>query len=258
MKALDLHPWRVSYHEALAIQAALRRRLRLTPLRRAPRLVAGADVAYSSLTHRMYAAVVVIKLPSLEIVETATAVSMARFPYIPGLFSFREIPPLLRAFERLRRAPDAILFDGQGLAHPRRFGLACHAGVLLSRPSVGSAKSLLVGKHAAVGPARGDRADLVHEGEVVGVALRTRPNVRPIYVSAGHRVDLASAIHLVLATTGSFRLPEPVRLAHRATTALMRRLDPGLSPPRQRRYSNLRSDRGSPHTLRTRKGHFRR
>lgn len=243
MKALDLHPWRVSYHDALAIQAALRRRLRLTPLRRAPRLVAGADVAYSRVTHRMYAAIVAIEVPSLEIVETATSVSMARFPYIPGLFSFREIPPLLRAFRLLRSVPDAILFDGQGLAHPRRFGLACHAGVLLARPSVGSAKSLLVGRHAAVGPARGDRADLVHEGDVVGVALRTRPGVKPIYVSAGNRVDLASAIDLVLATTRSFRLPEPVRLAHRATTALMRRLDPRFSSPLERRYPDLLVDR---------------
>lgn len=239
MEALDLHPWRVSYHDALAIQAALRRRLRLTPLRRAPRLVAGADVAYSRATHRMYAAVVVIEMPSLEVIETATSVSMARFPYIPGLFSFREIPPLLRAFRRLRSVPDAILFDGQGLAHPRRFGLACHAGVLLAKPAVGCAKSLLVGTHAAVGPARGDHADLVHEGEVVGAALRTRAGVKPVYVSAGHRVDLASAIDLVLATTRNFRLPEPLRLAHQATTALMRRTEPRVRPPRRRHYPDL-------------------
>lgn len=239
MEPLDLHPWRVSYHDAVAIQTALRRRLRLTPLRHSPRLVAGADVAYSRATHRMYAAVVVVRLPSLDVVETATSVSLARFPYIPGLFSFREIPPLLRAFQRLRSVPDAILFDGQGLAHPRRFGLACHAGVLLARPAIGCAKSLLVGKHGAIGPKRGDRADLVHEGEVVGAALRTRLSVKPVYVSVGHRVDLASAIDLVLATTRGFRLPEPVRLAHQATTALMRRTEPRVRPPRRRHYPDL-------------------
>lgn len=239
MKALDLHSWRVSYEGALAIQAALRRRVRLTRLRRAPRLVAGADVAYSRETHRMYAAVVVLELPSFEVVDTAESVSMARFPYIPGLFSFREIPPLLRAFGRLRSRPDAILFDGQGLAHPRRFGLACHAGVLLATPTIGCAKSRLVGDHAAVGPRRGDRSDLHLGGDVVGVALRTRDHVKPVFVSPGHRVDVAAATDLVLATTRGFRLPEPIRLAHNATTALMRRKEPRLKPPRTRGYPDL-------------------
>jgi deoxyribonuclease V len=239
MKALDLHPWRVSYEQALAIQAALRRRVRLVPLRRAPRLVAGADVAYSRPTHRMHAAVVVLDMPSFEVVEVARSVSMARFPYIPGLFSFREIPPLLRAFSRLRCAPDVILFDGQGLAHPRRLGLACHAGILLATPAIGCAKSRLVGEHDPVGPRRGDREDLTVEGDVVGVALRTRPGVKPVFVSPGHRVDLASAINVVLATSRGFRLPEPVRLAHRATTVLMRRRDSGLAPPRHRGYPDL-------------------
>jgi len=239
MKTIALHPWRVSYEEALTIQAGLRRRLRLTPLRRAPRLVAGADVAYSRPTHRMYAAVVVLELPSLRVVETAESVSVARFPYIPGLFSFREIPPLLRAFKRLRRVPDVVIFDGQGLAHPRRLGLACHAGVLLGTPSVGCAKSRLVGEHGRVGAKVGDRADLVHEGDVVGVALRTRPGARPVYVSPGHRVDVASAVRVALATTRGFRLPEPVRLAHRATTALMRRRDPHLPRPRGRGYPDF-------------------
>jgi deoxyribonuclease V len=251
MKALDLHPWRVSYEQALAIQAALRRRVRLTPLRRAPRLVAGADVAYSRPTHRMYAAVVVMELPSFEVVETAESVSMARFPYIPGLFSFREIPPLLRAFRRLRSVPDVILFDGQGLAHPRRFGLACHAGVLLATPTIGCAKSRLVGEHADVGTRRGDRADLRVDGEVVGVALRTRPTVKAVYVSPGHRVDIASAVDLVLATSQRFRLPEPLRLAHHATNALMRRTDSRLSLPRRRGYPDLIK------SIRTRRGHFR-
>jgi deoxyribonuclease V len=225
VQARALHPWRVSYEEALAIQRLRREQVRIEPLRRTPRLVAGADVAYSRATHRMYASVVVVALPSLEIVAEAHAARRARFPYIPGLFSFRELPPLIAAFERLVTTPDVLLFDGQGLAHPRRFGLACHAGVIFDRPSVGCAKSLLVGRHATLGPARGSVAELIHEGEVVGLALRTRAGVKPVYVSVGHRVDAASAAALVLACTRRYRLPEPLRLAHQQTTALMRRLD---------------------------------
>lgn len=239
MQALVLHPWRVSYREAVAIQQSLRARLRLEPLSGRVRLVAGTDVAYSRPTHRMYAAVVVLALPTLEVVELSQAASRARFPYIPGLFTFREVPPLLKAFRRLRTEPDALLFDGHGLAHPRRFGLACHAGVLLGKPSVGSAKSRLVGEHGRVGPERGDFAELVFEGDTVGAALRTRRGVKPVYVSAGHRVDLRSAIDLVLATTRRYRIPEPIRLAHQATTALRRRLDPRAPEPRARDYPDF-------------------
>jgi len=173
----------------------------------------------------MYASVVVCELPSLRVAEAAWAVRGARFPYIPGLFSFREVPPLLAAFARLERRPDVLLFDGQGWAHPRRFGLACHAGLLLGRPSVGCAKSILVGRHAELGRARGSRADMIHEGEVVGAAVRTREGVKPVYVSIGHRADLSSAVSLVLEVTPKLRLPEPLRLAHRATQELMRRRD---------------------------------
>lgn len=236
MEALTLHPWRVSYEQAVAIQQSLRARLRIEPLRRPVRLVAGTDVAYSRPTHRMYAAVVVLALPSLEVVETARAASLARFPYIPGLFTFREVPPLLRALHRLKKEPDVLLFDGHGLAHPRRFGLACHAGLLLGKPAIGCAKSRLVGEHGAIGLERGAFAELRLEGETVGAVLRTRQGVKPMYVSPGHMVDLPSAIDLVLATTGRHRIPEPIRLAHQATAALRRRLDPRLPPPRRRGY----------------------
>jgi deoxyribonuclease V len=230
MRPRALHPWRVSYDDALAIQRRLRARLRLAPLRRAVRLVAGADVAYSALTHRMYASVVVCEMPSLAVVDVAQATRRARFPYLPGLFSFRELPPLLAAFARLRSAPDVFMFDGQGLAHPRRFGLACHAGVLLGRPSLGCAKTRLVGTHGAVSEERGTWADLVHDGEVVGAVLRTRARVRPVFVSPGQHMDVASAIQLVLATTARYRLPEPLRLAHQQTTVRMRRLDARTRP----------------------------
>jgi deoxyribonuclease V len=238
VRALDLHPWRVSYRQAVEIQRQLRPRLRIEPLATGVRLVAGADVAYARPAHRMLAAVVVVELPSLRAMEAAEADIPATFPYIPGLFTFREVPPLLRALERLKTAPDAILFDGHGLAHPRRFGLACHAGVLLDVPSVGCAKSLLVGEHAPPGPRRGDAADIVHEGEVVGAALRTRPGAAPVYVSVGHRVDLPSAVALVLASCGRYRIPEPLRLAHQATTRLRARL--GVAPaPARRDYPDF-------------------
>jgi deoxyribonuclease V len=240
MRITELHPWRVSTQEAREIQESLRARLRLEPLRREVRLVAAADVAYSRPTHRMYAAVVAVRLPGFEVVETVTAHQLARFPYIPGLFSFREMPPLIGAFARLKSRPDAVLFDGQGLAHPRRLGLACHGGLLLATPTVGCAKSRLVGEHGPVPSARGGRTDLVHDGEVVGAVVRTRANVSPIFVSPGHLMDVDSAVDLVLGATGRFRIPEPVRLAHHVTTMLMREKDPRLAPPRTRRYVNFR------------------
>jgi deoxyribonuclease V len=188
----------------------------------------------------MYGVVVVVRLPGFEVVETSAAHQMARFPYIPGLFSFRELPPLVRAFEGLEARPDVVLFDGQGIAHPRRLGLASHAGLLLRTPTVGCAKSRLVGEHGVVPDDRGGRSALTHEDEVVGAAVRTRTGVKPVFVSPGHLVDVDSAVEMVLLTTGRFRLPEPIRLAHNATKDLMRRMDPKQRPPRARRYANYR------------------
>jgi len=187
----------------------------------------------------MHAAVVLLALPSLEVVETIGASSLARFPYIPGLFAFRELPPLLAAFARLKRRPDVLMFDGHGIAHPRGFGLACHAGILFACPSLGCAKSILVGTHEPLAAERGSRSPLLFKDGVVGAAVRTRDGVRPVYVSAGHRIDLDTAVGLVLATSTRFRLPEPVRLAHAATTARMRALDPRLRPPRERGYPDF-------------------
>ena len=201
MEAQSLHSWRVSYREAVAIQESCRAQVRIEPLAQPVRLVVGADVAYSRRSHRMYAAVVLVRLPSLEVVELAEWYGRATFPCIPGLLTFREIPPLLEVFRRLRMQPDALLFDGHGLAHPRRFGLACHGGLLFDRPSVGCAKSRLVGEHGKVGAERG-----------------------------------SSAVEFVLARTRRFRIPEPIRLAHHATTALRRAHDADALPVAVRDY----------------------
>jgi deoxyribonuclease V len=148
-------------------------------------------------------------------VERSTAERAVEFPYVPGLLGFREVPCLLEAFEGLRRVPDLILVDGHGIAHPRRFGVATHLGLELGLPTVGCGKSRLVGEHREPGLRRGSRTRLVERGEVIGSCLRTRDGVRPVYVSVGHRVDLESAVRLVLRATGRYRLPEPIRAAHR-------------------------------------------
>lgn len=220
MKARALHPWRVSHAEAVGVQEALRPRLAAAPLPESPRLVAGADVAYSRRTHRVYAAVVVVALPALETVETVGVARPAAFPYVPGLLSFREAPPLIEAFERLSLAPDVLVFDGQGLAHPRRFGLACHVGLLLDTPSLGCAKTRLVGEHGPVPDRRGASTPLRVGAETVGAVVRTRRGVNPVFVSPGHRADTPSAVGLVLALAARYRLPEPQRRAHHATVAL--------------------------------------
>lgn len=238
MKARALHPWRVSHAQAVGIQETLRPRIAAAPLPKEPRLVAGADVAYSRRTHRVYAAVVLVELPSLETVESVGVTRAATFPYIPGLLSFREAPPLLDAFERLSQAPDVLVFDGQGLAHPRRFGLACHCGLLLDAPSIGCAKTRLVGEHGAVPDRRGASVPLRVNGETVGAVARTREGVNPVFVSPGHRADTVSAVDLVLALAVRYRLPEPQRRAHRATAALHGR-DRGRPAPRVRTYPDF-------------------
>jgi deoxyribonuclease V len=191
------------------------------------RLVAGADVSANRRSRRGYAAVVVLDATTLTVVDEATAVEELRFPYVPGLLSFRELPPLTAAWERLRVRPDVVIFDGQGLAHPRRFGLACHGGVLWDVPSIGCAKTVLVGEHGAVGRERGATAPLTHRGEVVGAAVRTRTGVRPVLVSPGHRMDLETAVRTVLQAAPRWRLPETTRVAHALVNRLRRADDAG-------------------------------
>ena len=207
------HRWDLTPREAIALQKRMRSRLIVRGGPRRPRLIAGADVAYDKASARCFAAVVVLSAPGMRVVEEASAESAITFPYVPGLLTFREGPALLAAFAKLNHCPDLVIFDGQGLAHPRRFGLASHLGYLLDIPSIGCAKSILVGAHQSLAAPSGSFAWLIDRGERVGAALRTRSGVRPIYVSPGHRVGFRAAIRLALSAVTKFRLPEPTRLA---------------------------------------------
>jgi len=222
MKVRRLHPWHVSPTEAIHIQHTLRRRLDLREYGGTIETVAGVDVSFDKYAPTLYAAVVVMRLNDRQILETATAVTTSTFPYIPGLLSFREAPAVLQAVKRLRRAPDCLLCDGQGIAHPRRFGLACHLGLLLDLPSIGCAKSLLVGKYREPARKRRSFRALLDKGEQVGIILRTKDGVAPVYVSPGHRMSFPRARKIVLDTHGGYRVPEPTRQAHLLVNALRR------------------------------------
>lgn len=185
--------------------------------------VAGIDAAWDRTGQVGWAAAAVLRWADLSLVETAVACGPAVFPYVAGLLAFRELPVMLAALEQLRQPPDLLFCDGHGYAHPRRFGLACHLGVVTGLPAIGVAKSRLVGEHEPVGEERGAWQPLRDRGDVIGAVVRMQPNVKPIYVSSGHRVSLLSCIELVLHCTPRFRLPEPIRAAHQAATAACRR-----------------------------------
>jgi deoxyribonuclease V len=191
-------------------------------LGRRVRLVAGADVSFDRHAPTLFAAVAVLDARTLAVVETACAEVPARFPYVPGYLSFRELPALLAAFSKLSSAPDLVLCDAHGRAHPRRFGLASHLGVALDLPTIGCAKSRLVGEHATPASARGSFAALRDGGETIGSVLRTQPGVAPVFVSVGHRVSLAAARRWVLRLAPARRLCEPVRAAHAASNRARR------------------------------------
>jgi deoxyribonuclease V len=215
--------WSVTPAEARDAQLRLRERLVLAPPPGfAPRTVAGADISISRGSRRGFAGIVVLDAGTLEPLAEASAAGPLSFPYVPGLLSFRELPPLAAAWERLPLEPDVLIFDGQGLAHPRRFGLACHGGLLFDLPSIGCAKSLLVGRHGPLGEERGSTAELLDRDEVLGMAVRTRTGVQPVYVSPGHRMDLDTAVRIVLQVSPRFREPETTRQAHRLVNRLRR------------------------------------
>lgn len=216
MRINHLHAWDVTPDEAIALQRTLAARvIDDQPLDLgAVRHVAGVDVSVKdNISH---AAVVVATFPDLTPVETVTATQPTPFPYIPGLLSFREGPVLTEAFSRLQQIPDVFIFDGMGILHPRRLGIAAHMGLWLDRPTIGCGKTHLVGQYADPAPEKGAFSPVLHRGERLGVVLRTRTQVKPVYISVGHRADLDSAVALILACTRRYRLPDPIRMAHDA------------------------------------------
>jgi deoxyribonuclease V len=226
MKIQQLHSWDVTPTEAAAIQRELAARMDAgIPLTRCD-LVAGADISYDRSSNVIYAGVVVLRMEDLAIVEKQGVVREVAFPYVPGLLSFRETPPLLEAFAQIESEPDAIMVDGHGFAHPRRFGYACHLGLCLDRPSVGCGKTRLIGTYKEPGQKAGSVAPLMvgeEVIEVIGQVVRTKTGVKPVFVSVGYKIDLRSAVELVLATCRGYRLPEPTRQAHLHVNALRMR-----------------------------------
>jgi len=208
-----LHSWSVTPQAAIKLQRELADLVRTRGRIRRLRLVAGTDLAFTRDRKSCIAGAVVWDVAAQAVVEQHIVRRAVRFPYIPGLLSFREAPAILAVLRKIKTDPDAFLFDGQGLAHPRRFGLACHVGILIDRPSIGCAKSRLIGDETEPGIRRGSVSALADNGDCIGMVLRTRDRVKPIYVSVGHRVSLQTAVDVTMACCTRYRLPEPTRLA---------------------------------------------
>jgi len=217
MKINSLHSWQVIPAEALDIQLRLPSQVSRSNEVSTPALIAGVDISVHRERGVARGAIVVLNYPELRLVETRVVSGKVDFPYVPGLLSFREAPLTLEVCQGLGVTPDLVLVDGQGIAHPRRFGLASHLGLFLDIPTIGCAKSRLCGHHQEPGDEPGSYAELVDGGETIGVALRTRAGTKPLYVSIGHKVDLEAAIYWVMECCRGYRLPEPCRLAHLAS-----------------------------------------
>jgi deoxyribonuclease V len=218
----DLHSWDLDYPKAWALQESLASSLEIHRPLRSWKTVAAADASYNKFDTDLFAAVVVIDATTFEVIERVGLKTTATFPYIPGMLSFREAPPVLECFRRLKTTPDVVLCDGQGYAHPRRLGLASHIGLWLGIPTIGCAKSRLCGEYVEPASERGCASELVDGEETVGVVLRTRAKVKPLFVSVGNHCDLESSIRVVLASTPKYRLPHPSRLAHEHVNDLRR------------------------------------
>lgn len=214
MEYQELHSWDVTPTEAVEIQKKLREQVKIQKLSGKVRYIAGADMSFERFSNIVYAGFVVIDVKTLEVVGSSTIVTEAKFPYISGLFSFREVPPLLEAWKKLDVEPDVVVLDGQGIAHPRRFGLASHIGLIINKPTIGCAKTVLVGKYHDLAPYAGSTAPLMDKGEQIGMALRTQNRVRPVFISVGHLIDLVNALKVIKNTIDKYRIPAPTREAH--------------------------------------------
>ncbi|MBW4643352.1 MAG: deoxyribonuclease V [Goleter apudmare HA4340-LM2] len=220
MKIEQHHAWPHTPEEAIAIQEQLRAKVITEDQLQEPiRYVAGVDMGFEADGTISRAAVAVLSFPDLQVMETTIAHRPTSFPYIPGFLSFREIPAVLDALAKVELIPNIILCDGQGIAHPRRLGIASHLGVILDMPTIGVAKSLLIGKHQELPQTKGSWQPLIHQGETIGVALRTRTGVKPVYVSSGHKISLPTAVDYVLRCTPKYRLPETTRIADKIASA---------------------------------------
>lgn len=220
MKVKNIHEWDLTYQQARSLQEQLASKVRFTAIRKKPRLVAGIDCAFSKDGKRIGAAVVVMNFPELEVIEIETATAEVTYPYIPGLLSFREGPVCIKAVEKIVNTPDVFLVDGQGIAHGRGLGLAAHLGLFFDKPTIGCAKSRLVGQYEEPGKDKGDCSPLIYKDRQVGAVVRTRTNVKPLLISVGNKCSLDDAIEITLACAKKYRLPEPTRLAHQTVTKL--------------------------------------
>ena len=227
MKIEHLHGWNIDYGSAREIQNDLKARLILhnKDIPRRIQTIAGSDISYSRGSKTLFAAVVVLDFSTMEIIEQTSSSGIVDFPYIPGLLTFREGPVLLEAFRKLSLPPAIIIFDGQGIAHPRGIGLASHMGLFLDTPSIGCGKTRLVGSYNETGNEPGNYSALAHNGEIMGAVLRTKRNVKPIFVSQGHKIGLKKAIEITLSSCRGYRLPEPTRKAHLAAGKVRLRQD---------------------------------
>jgi deoxyribonuclease V len=220
MKIYQRHTWSLTVDEAVKIQEQLTSEVITEDQLKEPvQYVAGVDMGFEENGTISRAAVAVLSFPDLQLQETSIAHRPTTFPYIPGFLSFREIPAVLDALEKIQTIPDLILCDGQGIAHPRRFGIACHLGLLVDIPTIGVAKSLLIGKHDDLPETKGSWQPLIHKGETIGAVLRTRMGVKPVYVSSGYKVSLPTAIDYVLRCTTKYRLPETTRIADKLASS---------------------------------------
>jgi deoxyribonuclease V len=224
MRVLELHTWDLTAAGAAQLQRQLAKEVILSPMRSSPRFAAGLDCAFSTDKKRIIAAAVVLELPGFRLVETAEAVLDVRFPYVPGLLSFREAPACLEAMRKLQTIPDVVLIDGQGIAHPRRLGLASHLGLFLDVPTIGCAKSRLIGQYGDVPTQKGASVPLLDKGEKIGSVVRTRTNVKPLFISPGHKITHSQAVEIVLSCCTRYRLLEPTRLAHQRVTSLRQKM----------------------------------
>lgn len=215
MEISYLHSFNVTYKKALAIQESLREKIIIKDngLLKV-KIIAGADISYVKNSDLFFAAVILCDYRDMKIIEEVYSASKTVFPYIPGLLTFREGPPLLAAFAKLKQIPDLVIFDGQGIAHPRGIGLASHMGLFLNIASIGCAKTRLVGSHAEVGEKAGSHVPLIHENRVVGAVVRTKDRVNPVFISPGQGISLQKAVDISLSCCRGYRLPEPVRRAH--------------------------------------------